>query len=208
MSKTQSPSYHGHSRIISAETPGSSPQRNENHRLKKENVRLRNENEQLRRIFDDAVDQFNGLKKKVEELERELGAEKAYRKELEKQNQRLEKKLRNAQAKANKFADMLFGLKSEKLKLSDIKVVNENTLVINETDGTGDDDKKKASGKKDRKKKKKGARDGHRGNGRKIPEGLPVVDTVIALPEGEIIHGISAYVFSRPRSTLELGFNE
>ena len=85
MSKTQSPSYHGHSRIISAETPGSSPQGNENHRLKKENARLRSENEQLRRVFDDAVDQFNSQKNKIEELCRELEDERTYRKEFEKQ---------------------------------------------------------------------------------------------------------------------------
>ena len=184
-------------------TPGE-----ENRRLKENNTRLRSENEQLRKVFDDAVDQFNSLKKKIEELSRELEDERAYRQELEKQNQRLEKKLGKERAKANKFADMLFGLKSEKLKLTDIKVVNKDTLVINEKGGAGTDgdDKKNTTGKNDRKKKEKGAREGHKGNGRKIPENLPVVDTVITLPEGEIIHGIPAGDWVEQKGMEEISF--
>ncbi len=173
-------------------------------RLRAENERLRRENEQLRRVFDIATDHFNGLGRRVERLERELAAERSRREELEKENRRLKKELSGERAKANKFADMLFGLKSEKLKLSDIKVLNKDTLVVNETGeaGTGNggagnsnDEKKKNTDKKDREKRGKGARDGHKGNGRKIPEGLPVVDKVINLPEGEII--ISATIMNK-----------
>jgi len=103
----------------------------ENTSLEEANNRLRKENKQLLSIFDIATDQFNNLKGELEGLKKELSAEKNYRMELERQNQQLQKELKNERAKANKFADMLFGLKSEKLKLSDIKIVKENTLVIN-----------------------------------------------------------------------------
>ena len=163
-------------------------------RLKKENLQLRIENEQLRRIFDTATDQFNSIKQQLEQLKRELESEKSYRKELEKQNRQLEKELSNERAKANKFGNMLFGLKSEKLKLSDIKVVNENTIVINESDqtGTDSDGKNKETEAKPSKKKKNGGQPGHKGHGRKLPEGLAIVDKVVTLPAGEIIHGIPA----------------
>jgi transposase len=160
-----------------------------------ENKRLRAENEQLRGIFDDAVDQFNSLKKKVEKLSGELEEERKSRKELEKQNLLLKKELSSERAKANKFGDMLFGLKSEKLKLSDIKIVDDDTLAVDESAENAEDDR----GRKDKssedesskkKKKKNGGQPGHEGSGRKIPEGLPIVDNVISLPAGEVIHGI------------------
>jgi len=47
-----------------------------NERLQMENKNLRTENEQLRGIFDDAIDQFNRLKKKVGKLSGELEEEK------------------------------------------------------------------------------------------------------------------------------------
>ena len=188
----------------------SSPLRKGDTRLKEENIRLLAENEQLRRIFDTAADQFNDLKKKVEELGKELEDGKNYRKELEKQNQRLKKKLRDERAKANKFADMLFGLKSEKLKLSDIKVVDKDTLVISETRGSETDvsedkkntDKSKPAGKK----KKAGAQDGHKGNGRKIPENLPVVDNIVGIPEGERLYGIPAGEWTEQGGMEEISY--
>jgi len=163
-------------------------------RLKEENAGLRSENEQLRQIFDDAVEQFNSLKKQLGGLSRELEDERACRKELEKQNQRLKKKLSNEQAKANKFGNMLFGLKSEKLKLSDIKVVDGNSIVIDEPDktGTDSDGNNRKTEDKISKKKKNGGQPGHKGNGRKLPEGLTIVDNIITLPEKGIIHGIPA----------------
>jgi len=162
--------------------------------LKEENTRLRSENEQLRRIFDTGTDQFNSLKQQINQLKRELEAERSYRQELEAENRQLKKELNAERAKANKFADMLFGLKSEKLKLSDINIADENTLVINETTGSGigggvADGTGKGNG---RKKKKSGGQVGHQGNGRKIPEGVPIEDKIINLPEGEIFYGIPA----------------
>jgi transposase len=159
-----------------------------------ENARLARENEQLRRIFDIATDQFNSLNKQIEQIRKELNVERSYRQELEKQNQRLQKELSNEHAKANKFANMLFGLKSERLKLSNIKIVDSNTIALNESAKTEIDSsgEEKTAEKNDPEKKKTGGQPGHKGNGRKIPEGLPVVDKVITLPEGEIIHGIPA----------------
>jgi myosin heavy subunit len=179
-----------HSRV-SAESGGwttATPHR-EIARLKEINRRLEIDCEQLRGVFDMATDQFNSIQKQLEELKRELEDEKAWRKELAKRNEQLERELRDERAKANKFADMLFGLKSEKLKLSDIKVVDENTIRIDEPEKTAP-----VGGGKTEKKpsKKKGGQPGHEGNGRKLPEGLPIVERIIALPEGEIIHGIPA----------------
>lgn len=86
---------------------------------------------------------------------------------------------------------MLFGLKSEKLKLSDIKVVDENTIRLDEPEETasvgGGKNEDKPSGKK-----KTGGQPGHAGSGRQLPEGLPIVERIITLPEGEIVHGIPA----------------
>jgi hypothetical protein len=157
-----------------------------------ENKRLRAENEQLRGIFDDAVDQFNSLKKKVEKLSGELEEERKSRKELEKQNLLLKKELSSERAKANKFGDMLFGLKSEKLKLSDIKIVDDDTLAVDESveDDRGRKDKSSENESSKKKKKKTGGQPGHEGSGRTIPAGLPIVDNVISLPAGEVIHGI------------------
>ena len=161
--------------------------------LKAENALLRSENKQLRRVFDTATNQFDNIKQQREQLKRELESEKSYRKELETENQHLKKELNHEQGKANKFADMLFGLKSEKLKLSDIDIDidNENTLILKNEPSesvvsavTGD-----KTMKNDNEKKKSGGQPGHQGNGRKIPEGLPIVDVIITLPEGETIHG-------------------
>ena len=62
-------------------------------RLRKENIQFRSENQQLRQIFDIATDRFNSMKQQVEQLKRDLATEKDYRKELEKENQRLKKQL-------------------------------------------------------------------------------------------------------------------
>jgi len=169
-------------------------------RLKEANEQLKRENEQLRQIFDTAVDEFNKLKRRIEELQEELDREKEQNKHLEKGYRQLERELSSECAKANKFASMLFGLKSEKLKLSDIKVEDKNSIVIEETseseitnvgeEESAEENENKAAAEKDNEKRKAGGQDGHKGNGRKIPKGLPIVDKIIRLPEGEVIHGI------------------
>lgn len=205
--KTPCPSSHHNTGTLRSKREPSSL-REGNARLKEENLRLRVENEQLRRIFDTATDQFNSLKQQVDQLKRELEAERSYRKELETENQQLKKELNAERAKTNKFADMLFGLKSEKLKLSDINIADENTLVINETTGTEIVDGA-AEGTREgngRKKKKSGGQVGHQGNGRKIPEGLPVVDNIINLPAGEIFYGIPAEDWAEQSGMEEVSY--
>jgi hypothetical protein len=88
LSKSLRPSFHNHSFGGCAETPENSLLHEENTRLKDENARLRVEDEQLRRIFNTATDRFNILNRQVEVLERELDAEKSYRRELEQHNKR------------------------------------------------------------------------------------------------------------------------
>ncbi len=101
-------------------------------RLRVENEQLKKENEQFRQIFDAAVDEFNKLKRRIEQQKGELNCEKEANKDLEKRIRQLERELSNERGKANKFASMLFGLKSEKLKLSDIKVEDRNSIVVEE----------------------------------------------------------------------------
>ena len=179
------------------------PKTTEHSQLREGNEQLKKENEQLRQIFDTAVGEFTRLKRRIEQLEEELNCEKEQSNHLKKRNQQLEHELGNQRAKANKFASMLFGLKSEKLKLSDIKVEDENSIVIEEIsesetnndseEASPDENEKKAEDEKDNKNKRKtGGQKGHKGNGRKIPKGLPVVDRIIHLPEGEVFHEIPA----------------
>jgi len=180
------------------------PETTEHSRLREGNAQLKKENEQLRQIFDTAVGEFTKLKERIEQLEEGLNCEKEQSNHLKKRNRQLEHELSNERAKANKFASMLFGLKSEKLKLSDLKVEEENSIVIEEIseseitnageETSPDENENKAEDEKDNKKEKRktGGQKGHKGSGRKIPKGLPVVDRIIHLPEGEVFHEIPA----------------
>ncbi len=124
----------------------------------------------------------------------------------------------NERGKANKFASMLFGLKSEKLKLSDIKVEDRNAIVVEEISeseitNAGEDEsagekEKKTEAEKDNdtEKRKSGGQDGHKGNGRKIPKGLQIVDRIIRLPEGEVIHGIPAENWTEQNGMDEVSY--
>ena len=127
---------------------------------------LREENEQLRQIFDTAVDEFNKLNRRIEQLEEELNCEKEESKHLKKRNRQLEHELRNERGKANKFASMLFGLKSEKLKLSDIKVEDENSNGFEETSEFEIKNIGEEEFVEEKKKRKAGGQEGHKGNGR------------------------------------------
>ncbi len=171
---------------------------------------LEDENEQLRGIFTTATDQFEALNRRIESLENEVSAEKKNRQELELENRRLKKELSAEKAKANKFADMLFGLKSEKLKLSDLKVVDEDTLSVNEPDCTGAaDEKGKEKGEEKKglpKKKPPGGQKGHKGHGRKIPKNLPIVDRHIHLSEGETFYGIPAESWVEQGGMYEISY--
>ncbi len=148
----------------------------------------------------------------------ELNCEKEANKDLEKRIRQLERELSNERGKANKFASMLFGLKSEKLKLSDIKVEDRNSIVVEEISeseitNAGEDEsagekEKKTEAEKDNDtgKRKSGVQDGHKGNGRKIPKGLQIVDRIIRLPEGEVIHGIPAENWTEQNGMDEVSY--
>ena len=168
--------------------------------LQKENDRLFKDNKDLRSIFNIATNEFNKLKNELE-LSKEM-CEDARKNisDLKKEKTLLEKELSNERAKANKFASMIFGLKSEKIKLSDI-TIKQNQIEAVETTNKGDNsdkgngvkDKEKPTGKDKAKKKNKGGQFGHKGSGRKIPENLPVKDTIIVLPEDEEFYGIPSH---------------
>lgn len=157
--------------------------------LEQKNNLLLRENKDLRSVFDVATDEFNNLKNELSLLKEKYNDAINDISDLKKENTLFEKKLSNERAKANKFASMIFGLKSEKIKLSDI------TIEQNQIETT-DKDKKDAKDNRDKKgvcklrKNPKGGQTGHRGAGRKIPDNLPVKDTIILLPEDEEFYGI------------------
>jgi hypothetical protein len=170
--------------------------------LEKENRRLFKENEELRSVFNIASDEFNKLKTELSLLKDGYDDKIAYIKELEKTNKLQEKELSNERAKANKFASMIFGLKSEKIKLSDIIIEsNEAEAEIEDTINTPKplgnvdenepvEDSKSDEKKNNTKKKNKGGQPKHNGNGRNIPDNLPIKETIILLPENEEYYGI------------------
>ncbi len=84
----QSQSEHNHSY-------GQCPETCKLSRLRVENEQLKKENEQFRQIFDAAVDEFNKLKRRIEQQKGELNCEKEANKDLEKRIRQLERELSN-----------------------------------------------------------------------------------------------------------------
>lgn len=130
---------------------------NEVSRLLEENKKLLSENEKLREIFQFAQIEFDKRNKKIEEITAELILANNRIKELTEENSALKLKLQEVEAKCNLLNKLAFGRKSEQNKSLEIKILD----------------------------KKQGAKDGHKGHGRKIPEGLPVVVKTIDLPDEE-----------------------
>lgn len=149
--------------------------------------KLRRENEQLRAIFETANEEFGKLRRRVSSLEDELKQEKERNRILENDNRRLKLELAESKGVAKKLSSMLFGLKSEKLKIADIDI--KDTLVLNgeETAIYPVEIKSEVSFLNVEEKRSKGAVLGHPGNGRKIPKDLPIVETVIEAPEAELV---------------------
>jgi len=69
------------------------------------------ENEKLRCIFDTALEQFAKQEIRLKKLGNELEQEKQKNKKLEKEVKKLSSTLCKAEAKAKKYAQMLFGTK-------------------------------------------------------------------------------------------------
>ena len=77
---------------------------------------------------------------------------------------------------------MLFGLKSEKLKIEDIDL--ENTVVISSGEAA---DPQEFPCMPEKEKRPRGAMPGHVGNGRKIPSDLPVIEVVLEVPAEDLM---------------------
>jgi predicted RNase H-like nuclease (RuvC/YqgF family) len=84
--------------------------------------KLRVENEQLRAIFETANEEFIRLNRRVSLQEEELRSERQKNRILEEANRSLKLKLGQSEAVTKKLSSMLFGLKSEKLKIADIDI--------------------------------------------------------------------------------------
>ncbi len=182
--------------------------RHENRQLRAENRRLNDEILQLKQVFNTAAEQFDRMNARLARVETELEKQRAANKQLKTKCAKLEKELRKAQGNANKYASMLFGKKSEKLKPSDMELEDENSLGAGENSDSGEVDSPDTDTETDKPKdkKKSGAQKGHQGSGRKIPEDLPVETTVIELTPGETIHGIPAEQWIELNGKDEISF--
>jgi transposase len=141
--------------------------------------RLRLENEQLRRIFADASIEFEKRNMRIASLEEELKSERERCGRLELACVKLSSELRREKARAEKFASLLFGLKSEKLKIEDI-----DTVVISSGEAVAPLDFPCIPEKG---KRPRGAVPGHAGSGRKIPSDLPVIEVVLEASASDLM---------------------
>lgn len=85
-------------------------------------AQLKLENEQLRRVFADACREFEKRDARISELEKELKTERELTSKLKLAYDKINSELIAERGKSKKLASMLFGLKSEKIKLADIDV--------------------------------------------------------------------------------------
>ena len=164
--------------------------------LMRENAWLRNEIDRLRQDFILGGEQFDELSVRLEIAEAARNAALAVNKKLTLDYEVLKAESNRHLGNANLYASMLFGLKNEKLKLSDINL-DADAVVIESTkpkvviEGTGEPalDIQTQSPSPDLpthiEKRKRGAKIGHPGSGRKIPENLPVVEVKLEIPEAE-----------------------
>jgi len=156
--------------------------------------RLRDENQRLREVFTTATGEFVRLRGQVQSLEDKLARERWRADFFEAQCERLEKDLEKSEARANKFASMLFAVKSEKLKVSDIEVGEDAVAVesaagevVREGTGAGPEEDQAADRAKEGEGRRRGARQGHPGSGRKIPQVLPVEETRVEIPSETLV---------------------
>lgn len=117
---------------------------------------LKAENEKLREIFEFATLEFEKRNKKIAFLEGKLEEKDTTIKEKRYENELLQKRIQELEARNNLLNKIVFGKKSEK------KENKKPGLTIS---------------------KKRGATRGHTGHGRKIPENLPEREKIIDLPK-------------------------
>ncbi len=122
----------------------------------REKRELKAENEKLREIFEFATLEFEKRNKKIAFLEEKLEEKDTTIKEKRYENEQLQKRIQQLEARNNLLNKMVFGRKCEK------KENEEPGLTIS---------------------KKRGATRGHTGHGRKIPENLPEREKIIDLPK-------------------------
>jgi transposase len=160
----------------------------------RENAKIEAENEKLRKTISIAQEEFIKTDRYISELEADLLETKKQLREVGDENKKLAEQLQEERAKANLFAQMLFGRRSEKFKEEEEgkkkaeeegekkaeEEAEENRGEKEETEIDKGDEK--SSGKE---KKKRGAVKGHKGYGRKIPENLEVREKIIDIPEEE-----------------------
>lgn len=147
--------------------------------------KLRVGNEQLRAIFETANEEFTRLKRRVSLQEEELSSERQKNRILEEANRSLKLKLGQSEAVTKKLSSMLFGLKSEKLKIADIDI--KDAVAFEGKEGVIHPAIIKSEPPfLPEEKRSKGAVFGHPGYGRKIPDNLPIVEIVIETPEAEL----------------------
>jgi len=126
--------------------------------------------------------EFEKRNMRIASLEEELRAEWERYGRLELACGKLGSELKREKARAEKFASMLFGLKSEKLKIEDIDL--ENTVVISSGEAA---DPQEFPCMPEKEKRPRGAMPGHVGNGRKIPSDLPVIEVVLEVPAADLM---------------------
>jgi transposase len=162
-----------------------------------ESDRLLEENRLLRDIFATATAEFETLRGQVRSLEQDLAREREKSTSLAADRARLAKALEKSEARGNKFASMLFAVKSEKLKLADIDLGSDavaidsaTATVIREGVGPGPppaDGQAPQLPPGEEKRRRSGARPGHRGSGRRIPDSLPVEEVRLEIPAEDLI---------------------
>ena len=159
--------------------------------------RLRDENQRLRDIFATATAEFEKLRGQVRSLEHDLGREREKSTSLAADCARLVKALEKSEARGNKFASMLFAVKSEKLKLANIDLGSDAVVVEGATaavilegatpEPPPEDGQAPHAPPGEEKKKRRGAKHGHPGSGRKIPDNLPVEEVLVEIPAQDLI---------------------